>query len=396
MKLESAMEANVILEKIGGRDLKYPLNKMFYDHIIRPILFRLDPEFTHNSTIKIGSLVSKSSLACQMLKRMYDTQFPTLKVKVWGIEFENPVGLAAGFDKHGQVHPLIASLGFGHMEVGSVSYQYWRGNPSPTLLRLPQDGGLINRLGLNSVGADIVHSRLTKLQFQKPLGVNLVKTADPDIAGEEAVDDYFQGFCRFYSVGDFTTLNLSCPNTSEGRTFEDPELLEPFLKKIKQYRLEGNSPFKPVLAKISPDLSDNELDQILELCQSYEIDGCVIGNTTTKRENLRTSQTILEDFGCGGVSGKPLKQYVQEMVGKVFARTNGRFPIVALGGVGCDPKMHPAQEVWEYLNMGATLVQLYTGLIYRGPSLLSVINQGLANILSEKGISSLDEFLEKR
>ena len=168
------------------------------------------------------------------------------------MEFKNPIGLAAGFDKHGQVHPLMAALGFGHMEIGSVSHQFWAGNPSPTLLRLPRDWGLINRLGLNSVGSEIVYNRLRKLQFQTPLGVNLVKTADPEIAGEEAVSDYFQSFCRFYPVGDFITLNLSCPNTVEGRTFEDPELLEPFLKRLQQHRLEGSSPSKPVLVKISP------------------------------------------------------------------------------------------------------------------------------------------------
>ena len=147
----------------------------------------------------------------------------------------------------------------------------------------------------------------------------------------------------------------------------------------------------------------------MELCQSYEIDGCVIGNTTTRRENLKTPQSaenlktpqsVLDSFGFGGVSGKPLKKYVQEMVGKVFRKTGGKFklicPIVALGGVGCDPEMHPAQEVWEYLNMGATLVQLYTGLIYRGPSLLSVANKGLVDILLQNEISSVGEFLEKR
>ncbi len=372
------------------------LAEMFYSQIARPILFRLSPEFVHGSTIKIGSLISKSSMACRLLRRIYDVQFPALKVKVWGIEFKNPIGLAAGFDKHGQVHPLMAALGFGHMEIGSVSHRFWAGNPSPTLLRLPQDWGLINRLGLNSVGSEIVCNRLQKLQFQTPLGVNLVKTADPEIAGEEAVTDYFQSFCRFYPVGDFITLNLSCPNTVEGRTFEDPKLLEPFLKKLQQHRLESSSPFKPVLVKISPDLTDDELDQIMELCQSYEIDGCVIGNTTTRRENLKTPQSVLDSFGFGGVSGKPLKKYVQEMVGKVFRKTGGKFPIVALGGVGCDPEMHPAQEVWEYLNMGATLVQLYTGLIYRGPSLLSVANKGLVDILLQNEISSVGEFLEKR
>jgi len=372
--------------------------KLLYDKLVRPLLFGLDPEFVHRQTVRIGDTLSQSSLACRLLSQIYDSQFEVLGVKVWGLDFKNPLGLAAGFDKQGQLHEVIASLGFGHMEMGSISLQPWPGNPSPTLLRLPQDGGLINRLGLNSDGAEIIHKRLRDRQFQIPTGINLVKTADPEIAGEEAMEDFLEDFRRFYPLADFITLNLSCPNTVEGKTFEDPEVLEPFLKELKRIRAEEATPqrVKPVLMKLSPDLQDRELDRLLGLAEEYGIDGLVIANTTLRREHLKSPTAELEMFPVGGLSGRPLKEYAQQMTRKVFRRTGGRLPIIACGGIGCDPQKHPAQEVWEYLELGATLVQVYTGLIYRGPSLVRLTNRGLMQILREKGIPTLADFLQKR
>ena len=332
------------------------------------------------------------------MKQIYDAQFDALRVKVWGLDFRNPVGLAAGFDKQGELHGVMAALGFGHVEVGSISLHPWPGNPSPTLLRLPKDWGLINRLGLNSDGSEVLYQRLHKIDLQITTGINLVKTADPAIAGDEAIQDYLENFRRFYPLADFITLNLSCPNTVEGKTFEDPELLQPFLRLLRESRTElaaGRQP-KAVLAKFSPDLDDTTLDQLLGLAQEYGIDGFVIGNTTSRRDNLRTSQGVLTQFGSGGLSGWPLKKYIREMIDKVFRRTSGRLEIIACGGIGCDPNQHPAQEVWEYLKLGATLVQMYTGLIYRGPSLVSRTNQELIKILRREGLSSLGEFLRSR
>lgn len=371
---------------------------MSYAKLLRPLLFSLDPELVHKQTLRMGRTLAKSSLACRLLSQIYGAEFDALRVNVWGLDFKNPVGLAAGFDKQGQLHEIIAALGFGHMEVGSISLQPWPGNPSPTLLRLPRDRGLINRLGLNSEGAEIVYRRLRDLQFQIPTGINLVKTADPEIAGEQAIQDYLEAFHKFYPLADFLTLNLSCPNTVEGRTFEDPELLEPFLRGLRKSRAQLGARHQPkaVLVKLSPDLEDPALDRLLELAQEYGIDGFVIGNTTARRENLKTPPAVLEKFPAGGLSGRPLKKYTQQMTEKVFGRTGGRFPIIACGGVGCDPGKHPAQEVWEYLKLGATLVQVYTGLIYRGPVLAELINRGLMEILKENGISRLADVLQTR
>ncbi len=371
---------------------------MSYSKIARPLLFALDPEFAHRQAIRTGNWLSKSSPARRLLRRVYNLQYQELQLEAFGLKFENPVGLAAGFDKHGYVYPIIADLGFGHMEIGSISLLPWPGNPSPTLLRLPRDRGLINRLGLNSEGADAVYDRLRNARFEIPTGLNLVKTADPAIAGEQAIEDYVQSFVKFYPLANFITLNLSCPNTVEGRTFEDPEFLAPFLKRLKESeaKLATENKTKPVLIKLSPDLDDHTLDRILALARDYGLSGCVIANTTNRREGLKTRRQVLENFGFGGLSGRPLNKYVQEMVRKVWIRTAGRFPIVACGGVGCDPGKHPAEEVWEYLNLGASLVQLHTGLIYRGPSIAKMINTGLREILRKNNLSGLTEFFARR
>jgi dihydroorotate dehydrogenase len=368
---------------------------MLYTRIARPLLFRLEPEHTHRYAIRTGRFLSRHAGARRVLRRLYDVQFPELAVEAFGLRFKNPVGLSAGFDKNAELHPIIADLGFGHLEVGSVSLRSWRGNPSPTLLRLPADGALINRLGLNSQGSEAVYRRLRQMPAEIPIGINVVKTADPAISGLEAIDDYLQGFTRFEPAADFVTLNLSCPNSADGQTFQDPALLAPLLQALRQTHGRG-APGKPLLIKLSPDLDDDTLRAVLKVAAEYGVDGCVIGNTTSRREGLRTPPDELERFGFGGLSGRPLKPLARQLIGKVRRLTGGRMTIIACGGVGCDPQVDPAEEVWEYLNLGATLVQLYTGLIYRGPGICKQINEGLVGILRRNKLPTLADFLRRR
>lgn len=364
----------------------------------RLLLFRMNPEFVHRWTVKLGRIFSRSVLACGVVKQMYGAEWNSLGVKAFGLDFNNPIGLAAGFDKQGELSGIISSIGFGHMEVGSISLMPWPGNPSPTLLRLPDDRGLINRLGLNSDGARVVEMRLQKKCTHIPIGINLVKTPDPNIFGEKAIEDYLESVSRFYSFGDYITLNLSCPNTVDGKCFEDIELLNPFLSHLRQLRstLETATGYKAFLVKLSPDLDDSNLERLVDISLQYGIDGFVIGNTTSRRTGLKTAQDKLDKFGPGGLSGYPLKKYIEQMIDKVFTQTSGQVPIVACGGVGCDPNQDPAREVWEYLKRGATLVQMYTGLVYQGPSLVRRINKGLVSILHAEGISNLNDFLNAR
>jgi len=321
-----------------------------------------------------------------------------LKVTAFGLEFRNPVGLAAGFDKHAELHTLFPDLGFGHIEIGSVSLRPWPGNPLPRVLRLPQDHALINRYGLNSLGADVVYARLKDAHLRIPLGINLVKTADPAISGDDAVEDFVQSFARFYELADFITLNVSCPNTPEGKTFEHPDSLAPFLTRLKATEAELCKRCRktPVLVKLSPDLDQETLSRVLSITEEHAISGYVVSNTTSRRQGLQTPADVLQKFGRGGLSGAPLVQYAHPMVKAVYEKTGGRKPIVAVGGIGCDPRKHPAEVVWDYFRAGATLVQLNTGLIYSGPAIAKQINTGLMEILRRNKLSTLGEFLARR
>jgi dihydroorotate dehydrogenase len=378
-----------------GADPRYPgENALIYRRFARPVLFRLNPEYAHHEAIRMSELLNRSRIARRILRGMYSRQYPELEVELFGLKFRNPVGLSAGFDKHGQAYPILGDLGFGHIEIGSVSLRPWRGNPSPTLLRLPPDGALINRFGLNSEGADAVCRRLDRYPFEVTTGINLVKTADPAICGADAIDDYVQAFERLHERADFVTLNLSCPNSSDGRTFQDPLLLEPLLKKIREIQLQSARPNTPVLVKVSPDLNERILGDLLGVAQRNGVSGVVVANTTERRERLKTPAVVLDRFGFGGLSGRPLKPLVRNMIRTVRRLTSGQLPIVACGGVGCDPMVGPAEEVWDYLRAGASLVQLYTGLIYRGPAICREINTGLIRILRRHNIRNLGALLE--
>lgn len=369
---------------------------VLYSGAVRPLLFRLDPQVVHRWTIALSHQVSRASLSRALVRAAFDHQYTSLALEVLGLRFRNPVGLAAGFDKHAEMYPLVSDLGFGHMEIGSVSLRPWRGNPSPTLLRLPLDYGLINRPGLNSHGSDAVAARLAGATFAIPTGMNLVKTADPQIVGDAAIEDYVQAVSRFDPTSDFITLNLSCPNSAEGRTFEDPRLFETLMAALQRARQVTRRRHPSTLVKLSPDLARPVLDRLLEIAEAYGISGYVIANTTVRRELLKTPRSVLSAFGAGGLSGRPIAALTKPMVKYVASRAGEGRVVIACGGVGCDPAHHPAEEVWEYLTLGATLVQLHTGLIYSGPGLMRRINHGLVQILTKHGIRSLDEYIRNR
>jgi dihydroorotate dehydrogenase len=367
-----------------------------YGTLLRPVLFLLNPEFVHRRTIAVGRRLARSAAARRSLKALADWQAPELAVELMGLKFRNPIGLAAGFDKHAEIYPLIADVGFGHMEIGSVSLRPWRGNPSPTLLRLPRDHALINRLGLNSHGADNVGRRLSGAHFEIPTGVNLVKTADPRIAGDEAIEDYVSCVESFRRTGSFLTLNLSCPNSADGRTFEDPQLFSRLMTAIDRSQWRAPDSTGRMFVKLSPDLDHATLDRLLEIAESFQVSGYVIANTTLRREHLETPAGVLSRFGPGGLSGTPLKPYARAMVQRVAARVAHDRVIIACGGVGSDPRTDPAEEVWDYLKLGASMVQLHTGLIYSGPGIVGRINRGLVAILKREGIRSLSELLVRQ
>ncbi len=350
--------------------------------LIRPLLFEFDSEAIHQKMLALGGFMQNSFLQ-KPVEWMYKYENLSLEQKVFGIEFKNPVGLAAGFDKDGKILDFLPAIGFGHIEMGNITALPRPGNPKPRLFRLPEDSALINRLGLNNQGADAIAKRLGGRKFKLPVGINIAKTHDLNILGDKAVEDFLYTFKKLYPLFDYTTLNISCPNTTEGKTFEEPEALKVLLDEIKKTPEVQNN-YRPILVKISPDVNFEQLDMILEICEAHKIDGYVLTNTAKFRDNLITKREILEKMGKGGVSGRPLRQKAIELVRHAYKNLK-RPCIIGLGGIDS------AEAAYERIKAGASLIQIYTGLIYEGPGLVKKINKGLVELLKRDGFKNISE-----
>lgn len=348
--------------------------------IIQPLLFCCDPEKVHENILYLGTWL-------QWVKKpisfFYRYEHPSLETTIAGISFKNPIGLAAGFDKNGILVDFLPALGFGFLEIGSITALPSEGNPKPRLFRLPKDEALINRMGLNNIGAENVVERLQGKKHDIPIGINIAKTNDPIIMGEKAIDDFCTSYKKLHDIADYMVLNISCPNTHEGKTFEEEESLEHLLYEMTRLR-RG----KPLFLKLSPDLSYDKIDIILEIGIHYFIDGYVIGNTTTRREHLRTSPENLVTIGRGGLSGKPISKKSTEIIRYIYKQWQP--VIIGVGGI------FSGEDAYEKITAGASLVQIYTGLIYEGPGLIKKIKMGLVRKLEHDGFSSLRDAVGSR
>jgi dihydroorotate dehydrogenase len=301
----------------------------------------------------------------------------------YGIDFHSPVGLGAGFDKNGKLLNLFPSLGFGFVEIGSVTAHPGLGNPKPRIFRLPADRAIINRMGLNNDGVDALAHRLSETLRTIPCGINIAKTHDPEILGSRAIDDFCYAFKTISDYADYIALNISCPNTKEGKTFEDPHALDELLSAVKSLE-KGFERKKPLLIKISPDLSYKTLDEILDISEHHGINGYVISNTSLRRDGLMAKAEKISRIGQGGLSGAPIKTRATEMIAYTYTHLKKPF-IIGVGGI------FSASHAYEKIKAGASLIQVYTGLIYEGPSLVKNINKGLVAFLKADGFSSLKE-----
>lgn len=339
--------------------------------LIKPLLFHQDPEQAHDLVLKALEWTSRHRPLLQLLAALYQLRDPRLETEAFGLRFPNPIGLAAGLDKNARAVPAWAALGFGFVEVGSVTAQAQPGNPKPRLFRLPQDEALINRMGFNNEGAAAVAQRLQALrQAQQkpgiPLGINLGKSKSTPL--ELAPQDYLHSLRTLWEHGDYFALNVSSPNTPGLRQLQDRERLEELLASITAFVRSQSVP-KPILLKIAPDLSEEQMDQILELAAQYAISGIIATNTTLSREGLSAAPGE-----SGGLSGRPLRARALELLRYLSAHT--RLPLISVGGI-----FTPADAL-ERLEHGATLVQVYTGLIYQGPALPRRLCQGLLRELA--------------
>ncbi len=336
--------------------------------LIRKILFKFDAERVHVWAMNRLNFAYNIPAFRYLMHVRYFVDEPSLSQELWGLTFPNPVGLAAGFDKSAMSINALAVLGFGHIEVGTLTPRSQTGNPKPRLFRLPIDRALVNRMGFNNRGAASAAPRIKRKKEQVIVGGNIGKNRDTPL--EQAILDYELCFDHLYKAVDYFVVNVSSPNTPGLRSLQDRGPLTQILNRL----MEMNNAMpkqKPILLKIAPDLTDGQLDDIVDIVKETRIHGIVATNTTVSRDGLYTPAKKLAKIGQGGVSGQPLKERATEVVRYIHERSNGQIPIIAVGGI------FTAEDALEKLNAGASLVQVYTGFIYEGPSIAKKICEGL-------------------
>jgi len=356
---------------------------MSYRSLVRPLLFRLPPETAHEL-----ALHSLSLLPSRILAKRSSTQNP---ISRFGLLFSNPVGLAAGFDKNGIALRPLAALGFGFIEAGTVTFHPQPGNPRPRLFRLSEDQALINRAGFNNEGAGAFVKRVERNRPDCVLGVSIGKSKITPL--EEATQDYLASFELVYNVADYIAVNVSSPNTPQLRELQQSQQLSGLLSALQTRGRELEQRHQkrvPLLVKLSPDLERRDLEMIVAVLESLQIDGIIATNTTINRENLSSDPNLVTAAGEGGLSGKPLKRRSTQMIAQLYELTRGRIPLIGVGGI------FTARDAWEKICAGASLVQLYTGFIYQGPNIANDINQGLARILAREKCASIDAAVGSR
>lgn len=338
--------------------------------LVKPIFFSMQPEKAHHTVTNGLRNFTKVWGAKSLLKSIYTVEDPRLEREVFGLKFKNPVGLAAGFDKNAEYIEDMANFGFGFIEIGTVTPKPQPGNDKPRMFRLVNDEALINRMGFNNQGADVAAGRLKHLKKRNGviIGGNIGK--NKVTPNEEAVNDYIYCFHALYEYVDYFVVNVSSPNTPGLRDLQEKGPLMHILNTLQG--LNAEKPVaKPILLKIAPDLTDSQLDDIVEIVTETKIAGLIATNTTISREGLQSDPNLVKE--TGGVSGKPLTKRSTEVIKYIHTKSNGSFPIIGVGGI------HSAEDAIEKLNAGASLVQVYTGFIYEGPALVSNICKGFLN-----------------
>lgn len=361
-----------------------------WDKLMRPAAFALDAEKAH----EFGMSAFKNGLASPFY--VADSSFGMSPIELFGLKFANPLGIAAGFDKNGVVVDQLASLGFGFVEVGTVTLEPQPGNPKPRMFRIPENKALINRLGFNNDGAEAVVENLRKIKRKCVVGVNIGK--NKEVPNEEAVENFVAVFEKVWSYADYITINVSSPNTPGLRDLQKGKELSDILVHLQQRNNvhdtvlallsghdgdESEPPLrgKPLLVKIAPDLADEDVDEITDVCIANGCAGIIATNTTISREGI--DSPIANE--TGGLSGQPLQKRSNEVISRIFRRASGKLAVVGVGGV------FDANDAFEKIAAGASLVQAYTGFVYGGPTFAADVNHGLVRILNARGFSSVSD-----
>ena len=343
-----------------------------YKHLLKPILFRFNPETAHNLTFKGLSLLRHIPFARSIVRAIYKKEYPSLEREVFGITFPNPVGLAGGLDKNGEYYNDMANFGFGFVEIGSLTPKPQDGNAKPRCFRLPKDKAIINRFGINNNGVKYTVEYLKKHHPKCVVGASLSKCTAS--SNEDAPKDLEKSFAILYDFVDYFALNVSCPNVKNLCQLQDIGFLSEIIDRLLTLRRYYDD-YRPILLKVSPDIPQEQLDEIIDLVLVSGLDGVIATNTTQSREGLKTSKEEVEAIGNGGLSGAPLFEKSLERVKYIHKKTDGQLPIIAVGGI-----MSP-EQAHQMLQAGASLVQIYSGFIYNGPGFVKDINKYLAKNL---------------
>ncbi|KKR75724.1 MAG: Dihydroorotate dehydrogenase 2 [Candidatus Curtissbacteria bacterium GW2011_GWD1_40_8] len=333
----------------------------------------------HDSMVSFGVLLGKYWLTRKIVGAFFSYSNKTLEQKILGIKFKNPIGLGAGFDKDAVLVDILPYVGFGFVEVGSITGEPCSGNPRPRLWRLKKSKGLVVNYGLKNEGCEKIAKRLLGKKFQVPVGISIAKTNSPKTVSDDAgINDYVKAFGKFVTIGDYFTINISCPNAFGGQPFTDAKRLDKLIGKIDKI-----STKKPIFLKISPDLTHRQVDRIIEVSKRHKVDGFVCTNLTSQRNNKRIVDRHVSKEG--GISGKVVEEKANDLISYIYKKTKGRYVIIGLGGV------FSAEDAYKKIKLGASLVQLITGMIFEGPQVISEINQGVVKLLKTDGLENVSQ-----
>ena len=357
-----------------------------YKWILKPIFFKVDPEIIHNRMVLFGKFLGKNLITKKIIGFFFNYSNPVLSQNILGINFKNPVGLSAGFDKNAELIDIIPSVGFGFTEIGSITGEACAGNPKPRLWRLKDSQSLAVHYGLYNHGSEIIAKKLKNKKFPIPVGISIAKTnCRETVETERAISDYFKAYKAFSDIGNYTTINISCPNAYGGQPFTDSAKLDLLLQKIMSIAKN-----KPIFLKLSPDLNKREIDEIINVAVKWKIDGFVCTNLTKNRHNEKIIEKVIPPVG--GLSGKVVDDLSTELIRYIYKKTGkeaSNFVIIGSGGV------FSSEDAYKKIKAGASLVQLITGMIFEGPQVISSINLGLAELLKKDGYKNISEAIGK-
>lgn len=354
------------------------VSRAVYRHVAKPMLFSRDPEDVHDAVTRVGEALGGNGVTRFLTFAAFAFEDPILEQRVAGIDFPNPVGLAAGFDKNARLTEIMPSVGFGFMEVGSITGEPCEGNRRPRLWRMPRSKALVVNYGLKNDGCEAIAGRLRGRRFGIPLGTSVAKTnSEATVDPERGIDDYEKAYRALADIGDYTTVNISCPNAFGGQPFTDPGRLDRLL-----VRLAAVPTRKPMFIKLSPDILVDQLEEIVLVAERHGVRGYVCANLTKDRAAADIAGGD-EAPAVGGLSGKAVSTLADGQIAYVYRATRGRVPIIGCGGV------FTAEDAYRKIRLGASLVQMVTGMIYEGPQVVGEINRGLAKLLERDGFSSV-------